>query len=130
MIFPGFVREMPEMMAMLDLVTLTSEEESFGRVLIEAMAASRPVVATRGGGVAEVVVDGETGLLVPMGDVERIASAMASLLADPGLRRAMGEAGRQRAIARFSIEAHARKVEDLYREILADTEDDGVRSAD
>lgn len=119
-IFTGFVREMPDVMAMLDLVALTSESEPFGRVLIEAMAASRPVVATRGGGVPEIVVEGQTGLLVPVGDVERIASAVTWLLEDTGRRRAMGEAGRQRAVACFSIEAHVRKVEALYWEILAE----------
>ena len=118
-IFTGFVEDVPDVMAMLDLVVLTSDKEAFGRVLIEAMAASRPVVATRVGGVPEIVVDGETGLLVPVGDVESIASAVASLLEAPARRRALGVAGRQRAMAHFSIEAHARKVETLYREILA-----------
>lgn len=117
-IFTGFIPEVPEVMAMLDLVVLTSDNEPFGRVLIEAMAASRPVVATRGGGVPEIVLDGETGLLVQVGDVEGIASALAALLADPARRSAMGEAGRQRVLAQFSIESHAGKIETLYRQIL------------
>jgi len=118
LIFTGFLQEAPDVMAMLDLVTLTSRDEAFGRVLIEAMAASRPVVATRGGGVPEIVVDGETGLLVRIGDVEGIAAAITSLLAAPERRRAMGAAGHRRALAHFSIEAHAGKVEALYRQLV------------
>jgi L-malate glycosyltransferase len=117
--FVGFCEDVPGIMAMLDILVLTSENEPFGRVLIEGMAASRPVVATEGGGVGEIVVEGETGLLVPVGDVEGIAAAVERLLADPEAGRAMGEKGRQRAAALFSIEAHVQQVEELYQEVLA-----------
>lgn len=116
--FLGFCGDVPGLMAMLDVVALTSENEPFGRVLIEAMAASRPVVATRGGGVGEVVVAEETGLLVPVGDPAALAAALDRLLRDPALARALGRAGRVRAEARFSIAAHASAVEALYDELL------------
>ena len=117
--FVGFCEDVPGIMAMLDILVLASENEPFGRVLIEGMAASRPVVATEGGGVGEIVVDGDTGLLVPVGDSERIAAAVERLLAEPETARIMGEKGRQRAAALFSIEAHVEQVEELYQEVLA-----------
>jgi glycosyltransferase involved in cell wall biosynthesis len=117
--FLGFCEDVPGLMAMLDAVVLTSANEPFGRVLIEAMAASRPVVAARGGGVGEVVVAEETGLLVPVSDPPALAAALGRLLRDPALARALGRAGRARAEARFSIEAHAAAIEALYDEVLA-----------
>jgi glycosyltransferase involved in cell wall biosynthesis len=78
--------------------------EPFGRVVVEAMLASRPVVATRTGGVPEVVTDGETGLLVPPGDVQALRHALERLLADSGLRERLGRAGRMRIREHFSWE--------------------------
>ena len=104
---------------MLDVLVLTSDNEPFGRVLIEAMAASRPVVATRGGGVTEIVVEEETGLLVPVGDAKATAVAVERLLAQPERALAMGRAGKKRVEEGFSMQAHARRVEALYEEVLA-----------
>lgn len=112
--FVGFCREMPALYADLDVVVLCSENEPFGRVLIEAMAAAKPVVATRGGGVGDIVVEGETGYLVEMGDCTGIATAVVDLLADPVRAQAMGEAGQRRARQKFSIAAHVERVEALY----------------
>lgn len=119
--FMGFCNDAPGIFAALDIVVLTSENEPFGRVLIEAMAAGRPVVATAGGGVPEIVVDGETGLLVAVGDAEATAAAVGELLADPKKARAMGAVGRERVRAKFSIEAHVRKLEALYADVLDQT---------
>jgi glycosyltransferase involved in cell wall biosynthesis len=94
--------------------------EPFGRVLIEAMALGRPVIAPREGGPLVIVVDGETGLLVPPRDAEALAEALAELLADPDRRAAMGRAGRARVDARFDIRHHVRAVEALFDEILGD----------
>ena len=118
LVFTGFRDDVAEIMAMLDIVVLTSENEPFGRVLIEAMAASRPVVATRGGGVEEIVQHDRTGLLVPVGDTAALAAAVSSLLEQPAKRLALGRAGQERAQGRFGIAAHARAVERVYREIL------------
>jgi glycosyltransferase involved in cell wall biosynthesis len=119
-VFMGFHEDMAEIMALLDVVVLTSENEPFGRVLIEAMAASRPVVATQGGGVPEIVQDKKTGLLVPVGGIEKIAAAVEFLLEHRQQARSMGEAGQRRAKTCFSIKAHTSTVECLYREVLKD----------
>lgn len=117
-VFTGFCQDVPGIMAMLDVTVLTSENEPFGRVLIEAMAASRPVVATRGGGVAEIVEDQTTGILVTLGDTDAIAQAVGFLLSHPATARSMGTAGRRRAESHFSVRAHARAIEAVYREVL------------
>lgn len=117
-VFTGFCNDAPGVFAALDVVVLTSDNEPFGRVLIEAMAAAKPVVATEGGGVPEIVVDGETGLLVPIGNAQATAEAIAALLDDGDKARALGAAGKERARAKFSIEAHAQQVEEVYAEIL------------
>jgi glycosyltransferase involved in cell wall biosynthesis len=110
--------DMPELYAAVDLVTCPSIwDDPFPTVNLEAMAASRPVVASRVGGVPEAVQDGTTGLLVPPGDDAALADALASLIADPEQRRRLGDAGRS-ASRKFTIAAAARRLEDLYREAL------------
>lgn len=118
-IFTGYRKDIPEIMSALDLVVHASSlPEPFGRVLIEAMAAGKPVVATRAGGVPEVVEDGVTGLLVTPGDVEQLAEAIARLLGEPDKAREMGRMGRERVERLFSAEEHARRVEKIYRAAL------------
>jgi len=92
--------------------------EPFGQVAVEAMATGRPVVASATGGLSDVVVDGETGLLVPPGDATALRGALAALLADPERRRRMGEAGRRRA-PRFMASAVTDQLEAVYREVVA-----------
>jgi glycosyltransferase involved in cell wall biosynthesis len=120
--FVGFrygAKEMPRLMASLDVFAHTSTSpEPFGLVLIEAMAAGRPVVASRAGGPLEIVVDGETGLLTPPGDSVALASAICSLLADRDGARAMGLAGRRRAEDKFSSGGFARSLGRLYQSVL------------
>ena len=82
--------------------------------LLEAMAAGLPVVATRVGGNPEVVVDGETGWLVPPRDPDALAAAIRSLLDDPKLAARMGESGRTRVRERFSLEAMVRAYAAVY----------------
>jgi glycosyltransferase involved in cell wall biosynthesis len=82
------------------------------------MAAGKPVVATNGGGVPEIVRDGETGYLVPMGDADAMAQAMTRLLENPALAARMGEQGRLRVRDHFTIQATARRVEKLYEDVL------------
>ena len=92
--------------------------EPFGIPVIEAMAAGLPIVATRGGALPEVVVDGETGILVERGDSEGLAAAISRLLSDPGLRRRMGAAGRRRVQQLFTWDGSVARLEELYRGAL------------
>jgi starch synthase len=87
------------------IVACPSYREGYGVVCAEAMAHARPVVASAVGGLLDLVVDGETGLLVPSGDVFALRAALRRLLDDPALRRRMGEAGRDRVRERLSWEA-------------------------
>ncbi|MEA3199858.1 MAG: alpha-maltose-phosphate synthase [Thermoplasmata archaeon] len=107
-----------ETLAAADVFVLPSEWEAFGIVLLEAMACGVPCIATRVGGAPEVVEDARTGLLVRYGDVPALAGAIEQLLANPERARAMGEAGRRRAMASFSWDAVARKTLDVYREVV------------
>jgi glycosyltransferase involved in cell wall biosynthesis len=99
-----------------DVFVHTSRWEGFGIVLLEAMLAGLPIVATRVSAVPEVVVDGVTGALVPAGDVEGVARELAALLDDTELRRRLGEAGRERALTEFSVARMAERTIDVYSE--------------
>src|SRR4051812_28289313 len=100
----GFVPhdELDRLYARAAVVACPSRREGFGVACLEAMAHGRPVVATSVGGLRDLVVDGETGIVVPPGDVDALQSALQRLLGDAGLRRALGAAGRERAAERFS----------------------------
>ncbi len=100
-----------------DLFVLPSRFEPFGIVLLEAMAAGLPVIASRVGGIPEVVADGETGLLVEPGDVEGLAGAMLRLAMDPALRASLGSRGRERARS-YSWDVVVPQVLATYREAL------------
>ncbi|HEY7400935.1 MAG TPA: glycosyltransferase [Actinomycetota bacterium] len=116
--FTGWVEDLPALYAALDVVVLTSRNEGTPVALIEAGAAGKPVVATRVGGVAEVVEDGRTGALVGAGDAEGVAGEVLRLLDDPGLARARGEAARAHVRTRFSAARLEEDVDFLYRELL------------
>lgn len=117
-IWAGFRDDVPDILRLADLLILASTDEPFGRVVIEGMAAGLPVVATASGGVPEIVVEGETGLLVPPEQPLPMADAIAELLSHPGRAREMGRAGRARAIERFDVRRVARQVGEIYRELL------------
>lgn len=100
----GFRADALSLIKSFDLLAMSSVTEGLGSVVLEAMACRRAVVATRAGGLPEVVDDGQTGLLVPPQDDDALAQAIVSLLRDPSRRRAMGEAGYERVAQEFSIE--------------------------
>jgi glycosyltransferase involved in cell wall biosynthesis len=117
--FTGHREDARALLAEADVVALPSWTEGLPLAALEAMAQGRPVVATPVGGTPEVVVDGETGLLVPPRDHEALAGAIGRLLADPKLRGRMGEAGRRRAEERFSLDAMTGRFLQIYDEIAA-----------
>jgi glycosyltransferase involved in cell wall biosynthesis len=114
----GFRDDMPAVYAESNLVALVSVDEGLGLVAAEGMAAGKPVVGTRVGGIPEVVVDGETGLLVEPGDAAALAGAIRKLAADPELRVRMGEGGRKRATELFSAPRLALGMMELYDSLL------------
>jgi glycosyltransferase involved in cell wall biosynthesis len=116
--FAGWREDIPDCLALCDIFVLPSLGEHFGRVLVEAMAMAKAVVATDAGGVPEIVIHDETGLLVPPADPQALAEAVLSLLQDPTRAARLGAAGRRRAENEFSLAHHVEAVEALYREIL------------
>jgi glycosyltransferase involved in cell wall biosynthesis len=107
----GFRDDIPKVMAALDVFVLPSIlPDSFPTVILEAMAAAKPVVATRSGGASEMVLEGETGFLIPISSVEKGVEALQKLIQDPDLRQKMGEAGRKRVLKEFGLEAFEEKI--------------------
>lgn len=117
-IFAGRRPHMPSPHWAFDLSVLSSRGEGFPNSLVEAMAAGRAVVATRVGGVADAVIDGETGLLVGPGNAPAFAGAMSILLADPARRKLLGAAGARSARARFHAELVVGDLQDQYERLL------------
>jgi glycosyltransferase involved in cell wall biosynthesis len=120
-LFLGYQEDVAPFYAAFDAMILPSGNEGTPVSAIEALAAGRPVVATRVGGVPDVVRDGEDGFLVDAGDVDTLAERLAQLAGDPALRRTMGEAGRSRVLGRYSVERLIDDVDRLYRSLLATT---------
>jgi glycosyltransferase involved in cell wall biosynthesis len=116
--FLGWRPDLPQLLPSWDIFALASFDEGFGIAALEAMAAGLPVVATAVGGVPELVSDGNTGFLVPRGDVAALAARLRVLLLDPERRLAMGAAGRARARAEFSIERMVSAVAAVYDDVL------------
>jgi glycosyltransferase involved in cell wall biosynthesis len=115
--FTGFRADIPDLLPALDVKALTSVQETYPVSVLEAMAAARPVVMTDPPGVPPIVLDGETGYLVPVGDEEALADRLDRLLSDVALRRAMGERGHERARREFGIEGTLRRYEELFRRL-------------
>lgn len=116
--------DIPEVLRALDLFVLPSTEpDPFPTVVLEAMAAGKPVIACHHGGAAEMVVEGETGLLFSPGCAGPLAAAILRLADDRNLVRSMGQAGRERASAHFRAERYVRDFEAFYRECLPETAD-------
>jgi len=117
--FAGFRNNVEQAIAALDLLVHASTQgEPFGQVIIEGMAAGKPVIATDGGGVPEIVQDGETGILVPMGDAAAMAEAICQILCDPARADEMGARARERVTDCFTLERTARRVEVVYAGVL------------
>jgi glycosyltransferase involved in cell wall biosynthesis len=116
--FEGFRADIPQVMADLDVFVLPSLWEGFGLVLVEAMAAGRPVVASAVGPIPEIVIDGETGLLVPPDDAAALADAIVRLLREPDRAAAMGRAGRARVERELQLDTMIARTEAVYDRLL------------
>jgi glycosyltransferase involved in cell wall biosynthesis len=106
--------DVPQVLAALDVMACPSDHEPFGMVVLESLAARRPLVASDTGGPLEILEDGRSGLLFPTGDAAALAERILRLLEDPPLRRRLGDAGRQRVEAAFHRDRYARDMEALY----------------
>lgn len=118
-VFTGYRPDVPALMGFMDIIVHASKlPEPFGRVVIEGMAMKKPVVATRGGGPLEIIIEEETGFLVEMGDSSALAHSVKTLLRQSDLRLKMGLAGRERVEQCFSTERNAGKIADIYGKLL------------
>lgn len=115
--FAGFRADIPAVLAAADLFVLSSDDEGLPMVVIEAMASARAVAATDVGSVRELVVDGETGLVVPRRDPAALGAAMTDLLGDEGRRRAMGDAGRKRVSERYPLARCVAETESYLKKV-------------
>ena len=118
-LFLGKHASVDELLSCCDLFLLPSQSESFGLAALEAMACGSPVVASRAGGLVEVVPDGEVGHLLPVGDVEGMAEAAVGILSNGATWRRMSARAREVAVTHFSAERVVPVYEDFYQEVLA-----------
>lgn len=109
-----------EYMSICDLFVMPSWDEAFGVVYLEAMGHGKPVIACRGQGIEDVIVDGKTGLLVKPKDLDSLKEAMIRLLSDRSLAEDMGRKGRQVVLSHFTWEKSAQKLMGIYREVLVE----------
>ncbi len=116
--FLGNLPLVEEILVGADLFLLPSETESFGLAALEALSCEVPVIATRVGGLPEVVVDGDNGFLREVGDVDAMAAAAIELLEDEPRRRAFGKSGRRRALEMFSEDLVVERYREIYRRVL------------
>jgi glycosyltransferase involved in cell wall biosynthesis len=118
-VFLGYQEDVAPYYAAFDVLVLPSGNEGTPVTVIEALAAERPVVATRVGGVPDVVRDGEDGFLVEAGATEDLADRLGRLARDPALRARMGKKGRERVLPRYAVERLVDDVDELYRSLLS-----------
>jgi glycosyltransferase involved in cell wall biosynthesis len=117
-LFLGYQDDVAPYYGAFDALVLPSANEGTPVSVIEALAAETPVVATRVGGVPDVVRDGEEGYLVETGATDELADRLTRLARDPELRRRLGESGRRRVLSRYAVERLIEDVDRLYRELL------------
>jgi glycosyltransferase involved in cell wall biosynthesis len=118
-IFTGFRNDIPKIMSAMDVFVLaTFYEEGLSRVILEAMAAGIPVIASAIGGNPEVVMHGENGMLVQTGNAELLAKAILKISSDAEMLKQMGKKARKHVASKFSIEENVNKIQNVYEEIL------------
>ena len=119
-IWTGYRDDVLQLLPAFDIFIQPSHHEGLPNTVLEAMAAGLPVVATSVGGTPELVVNGETGLLVPSRDSDALAGAITELLEQPEVRDSLGQAGQERVKLHFSVDEMVRKIEQLYEQLLAE----------
>ena len=122
-IFMGFRQDVADIVSSFDIFLLSSLTEGISVALLEAMSLSVPAIVTDVGGNPEVVVDSETGILVPPKDPQKMAEAIRRILKNPDMAKKMGQAGRKRVEEKFSLDRMAREYEAIYEECLSKTRD-------
>lgn len=118
--FLGPREDIPELMAALDILVAPSLNEGMGRVVLEAGAAGVPVIASRVGGIPDIVEERETGLLVTPGDTTALAAAILGLAADAGGRKRMRKTAQASIVPHYSLDSMVRKIEAIYEELIHD----------
>jgi glycosyltransferase involved in cell wall biosynthesis len=118
-LFTGFQMDVFEIIATFDVAVLPSFFEGMGRVLLEAMAMEKPVVASRVGGIPELVEDGVNGFLVNPGKIQELKEGLLRVLRDKKLARKLGRQGRKKTTDRFSAEIMIQSIDEIYRELLS-----------
>lgn len=116
-IFTGWRDDVQRILRALDVVVMPSLWEGFGLVLLEAMAAAKPIVASRVGAIPEIVIDGETGLLVPPKDVKALAQGIVTLIHNPEMAYEFGERGRDRLARKFSTQKMVERTQQVYESL-------------
>lgn len=124
--FWGFRTDIPDILAQLDILVVPSLQEPFGKIVIEGMAMAKPVVASRVGGIPEIVADGQTGILTPPGETQALYEALSDLIQHPEKRVQIGIAGRARVEQQFSLESTVTQTEDLYARILQEQDTSAI----
>ena len=117
-IFTGFRTDIPEVMAGLDILITPSRVEAFGRVILEAMAAGTPVIASQVGGIPEIIDNPSIGVLVPPESIDKLAAAVLNLYADEERKHKLIHFAREHVRKNFSIARHTRCVEEIYDRFL------------
>ena len=117
--FLGWRKDIPDILGICDIAVLASHHEGLPITILEAMAVGLPVVTSDVGGCKEAVINGETGFLIPPGDIRGMAQAIHRLIVNKELARSMGRAGRQRICKFFDISVNCAQIQELYLELLA-----------
>lgn len=116
--FLGFRKDVPELMSAIDILVVPSHAEAFGNVAIEGMASAKPVVSSNTDGLLDIVVDGETGIHFPPGNITLLSEALSRLIKDKDLRIKLGNAGLKRVSEKFNGNVQFKKFESRFRELI------------
>lgn len=120
-VFTGFIKDIPNILQVLDILIHASiEPEPFGRVMLEGMAAKKPIIATNAGGIPEIINDMESGILVPMGDDDSMAEAIKYFVSNKDVANEMADKANNRLITAFGTEKMVKDTENLYSDIFQD----------